>query len=312
MVEAATKKFSTTLQLPSDDPCTESSLSVHHIQTKILRKPKGDLQLVSPPRAVTFAVAAIGQFPNVALPEVNYRDPMTIWNSKTSKAGASLAKMVDQKWKTDLEKSKKECGEKEKKSFIGNMAQFSVFVKNEPSKSFEPLDMSMWVNAVRKSKSGSKSVSKSADLFDIWSHNQRINGLHCQILETEDGPMALDDLLAHYDNIPATNRDQLMRDSTIATFVRKFDLDDPSQLPISFKYPTIQVKNMPLPLLNQLGVDIDYNNNQSEPIKGCLVREQDNRAHLKAMRARDAARTFIPDTDIPELIEYHRDYKNLK
>ena len=247
MVEAATEKF--LQQLPSDDPYTESSFSVHHIQTKILRKPKGDLQLVSPPRSVAFAVAAIGQFPNVALPEVNYHDPMTIWNCKTSKAGASLAKMVDQKWKTDLEKSKKDCGEKEKKSFIGNMTQFSVFVKREspcePPKSFELLDLSMSVNVMRKTKSG----SKSTDIFDIWSHNQRINSLHCQILETEGGPMALDDLLVHYDSIPATNRGQLMRDSTIAMFVETFHSHDPDQLPISFKYPTIQVKNMALPLL---------------------------------------------------------------
>ena len=162
MVGAATEKFSNTLQLPSDDPCTQSSLSVHHIQTKILRKPKGDLQLVATPRAVTFALAAKGQFPNVALPEVNYHDPMTTWNSKTSKAGASLAEMVDQQWKTDLEKSK-ECGEK--KPFVGNMAQFSVFVKNELLKSFEPLDMSMRVSAVRKSKSGSKFVFSTSGVI---------------------------------------------------------------------------------------------------------------------------------------------------
>ena len=220
--------------------------------------------------------------------------------------------MVDQKWKTDLIKSKRDCGEKEKKSFTGNMTQFSVFIKSEspcePLKSFELLDLSKSVNDVRKTKSG----SKSADIFDIWSHNQRINSLHCQISETEGGPMALDDLLVHYNSIPATNRGQLMRDSTIAMFVETFHLCDPDQLPISFKYPTIQVKNMALPLLNQLGVDIDYNNSQGEPIKGCLVREQDNRAHLKAVRASDNARSFNPDTDIPELIEYHREYKNPK
>ena len=110
-----------------------------------------DLQLVATPGAVTFALASKGQFPNVALPEVNNHDPMTNWNSKTSKAGASLAKMVDQN-----------C---------------------ERPKSFELLDLSMSVNVVRKTKSG----NKSAVIFDIWSHNQRINSLHCQILETERG-----------------------------------------------------------------------------------------------------------------------------
>ena len=195
------------------------------------------------------------------------------------------------------------------------MTEFSVFLKG--SKNFEALDIALKDDTARV---------KTADyewLFEIWSHNQRINGLHCTILEA-GGKAKLDELVKLYGDKTPTGT-KLKDDSIVKQLIEEYELDNPQFLPNSFKYPTMQVKNNILPLLNQVGAGEDDRSNPQQTGKaGCLVQDNDNRAHLRAAKKEIAPAnssnssnssnslapvTFDSEQHTKELIQHHKKYR---
>ena len=305
-LEEATSNVLRQFDRPAQERPTGASLSVHLVHTKILKTEKR-MRLEDPPKTAAFVLAVKGQAPNVVLPEIHYQDPVTIWRSKTSKAGANLAKTIDSQW----EKTRKCCNEKRLAKFNGEMAEYSVFLNSDSTTKFTALEMEMKKDTARKCKPKTKgkqtkekreSSCEVEGLIDIWSHNGRINGLHHHILEA-GGKKKLDGLLEGGQVIS-------MSDDAVTNFIQEHQLHNQQQLPTSFKYPTIQIKLNTLPLVNQVGEEVDSNNNPHEEmsLKGCVVRENDNRAHLRVSKVGESAVAFDPEKHINELVEYHRDY----
>ena len=305
-LEEATSNALCQFDRPAQERPTGASLSVHLVHTKILKTEKR-MRLEDPPKTAAFVIAVKGQAPNVVLPEIHYQDPVTIWRSRTSIAGTELANSIESQW----EKTRQSCIEKRLAKFSGEMAEYSVFLNSDSPTRFTALEMEMKKDTVRKCKPETKrkqtkekreSSCEVEGLIDIWSHNRRINGLHNHILEA-GGKKKLDGLLNGGQAIA-------MSDVVVTNFIQEHQLHNQQQLPTSFKYPTIQIKLNTLPLVNQVGEEVDSNNNPhgEMSIKGCVVRENDNRAHLRVSKLGESAVVFDPKKNIKELVEYHRDF----
>ena len=332
------------LGLPVNLPRRASSLSVHHIETKVLRKKRGNLALTETPKRVRFAIATKEQSPDVVLPEVRHQNPMVIWMSKTELAGTSLAEEIGKQWKRPCIKN----GEIADQSGIStsnlNMAEFSVFVESESvGKGFQSLAITKDKDTARKTEKimmtkdteqSSQSDNQLLSILNIWSHNQRINGLHSHIMGQNGGKKRLDDLMNFHDSMLEDDEEGSINGNIVTKFISHYHLDDLEQLPNSFKYPTMQIKLNILPLVNQVGVNVnkknqegvdakdrdgvdakdqvggnaDDSNNLSKETTGCLVMENDNKAHLKALKKGGKTVEFDSSEHIRALVEHHRDY----
>ena len=295
---------------PTDPSCDGSvSLSFHVIQTKVRKKRKGNkiVTLDKNAKESSIVVAVKGQPPNVLLPEIEFGDPMTVWRSATRRADPSIALVIDKHWEGAQIKGEQEDMKKKHVAFTGNMAEFLVFCRE--SVGIKPHEITLCDDTARLDHTKCEYEGS----LDVWSHNGRINSLHHQLLANR-GITDLDNILNLFDQRKSkSERNQLMQDSLVKEFIARHNLHNTNGLPTSFKYPTMQMKHNILPLMNQVGVetippdDGEQPNPNESSIRGCLVRYNDNRAHLKLSKVGHVARGFRIE-DMEELIGYHREH----
>ena len=289
-------------QMASSSTPGAASISIHFIQTKVkIGKAKGKcVSLEKQAKQASFLIAVKGCAPNVVLPEIEFCDPMTIWRSATVEAESPLARVVENYWM--------EAHDGNAATFTGDMAEFWVFLQRDTSE-FEALKISLQKD---KAKVATRKSDVYGGLLDIWSHNRTINSLHNHII-ANDGRSELDKILELF-KAPKHQHQQLMQDKFVTDFIAKHHLHIPDELPTSFKYPTMQMEHSILPLLNRVGVAKDgdgdggdgdeLHSSNGSTTKGCLVRDSDNRAHLKMSKAGQVEREFGLH-EMEELIEFH-------
>lgn len=255
-----------------------ATLNVHNLCTRVVREQdrSGVYMRVKTGSNVvksSYALIVQGHQPDVNLPQFKYQDPMIVWTSDICDAGPILESAVQHKWR-------KAC-EKNPRTFHGSMAPFRIYLSKDQMK-FE----CMKVNFAGRTACIDSDHYKKCEygcLLNIWSHDPRIGALLSHILEREYGQLHLDKISERLRNnwwFPKG----IMQDECVNEMLRCNGLTDSSKLPMSFKYPTLGISFSILPPPNQAGVlsvHSDKDTCSTHRLDGCLVRKNDNRAHLR-------------------------------
>ena len=291
-----------------------TTISVHNVHSLVYRKKRGgqvNLHVSKSDDAAivaNFFILAKGTPSDVVLPQIKYDDPLNRWRSETREAvDDAVNASVEKEWQRGCEDFQTKSG----RTFKGKMAKFSVRLQNERG-DIEPLTLDMKDDFARKKKVRD---DKNASILDVWAHSPRINALYHHIVdETKTGKSDLDDISKQFNNLPEKRKDNLMEEEFIKEFINKYKLGQHENLPMSFKHPTIQIQHSFLPVIKQLGSgsqNQDINGNLVSTVAGRLVRDRDNRAHLKAAQPGQKPRQLTAE-HMRQLITHHEEQKRRK
>lgn len=242
----------------------------------------------------TYVILIRGSKSEVTLPELKYHDPLIQWTSHVYEVKfAALAAIVTKQWM--------EAKGKERKGkhygFSGKMSEFCLFF-DRGTGCFDIIQM---ILAGRKAYKNSESYKSCphGSLLHVWSHNSRTKALLSKIVEQDQGRLYLDEIKERCGNWPSfIRRNLLMNEDCVQNLIDAHGLHRPENLPTSFKHPTMGICHTLLPTPNQAGILAPQSSN------GCLVRKNNDRAHLQVSRKGHVARC-IDNATMEELVQAH-------